>query len=276
MTDVTRILSVIEQGDPQAAGELLPLVYDELRKLAAQRLAQVTPGQTLQATALVHEAYLRLVGGTQTQDGNGRRHFFAAAAEAMRRILIDRGRHKQTRSAALNQDISTAHGHPTGVVYNPTNDFVITNPATGVSAPATLIFDTIDGTISGWNPAVDPAQAILIRDTWAAGTPAVYTGLEIGQDSHGNNVLYVADFLNNRLEVINGSFTTISTTNCAGLGVSSDPYSWIWSAQAVNDRLYITFADLLNPAGGGGDAVDVFNTDGSFQYQLDANGPGLL
>jgi uncharacterized protein (TIGR03118 family) len=177
-------------------------------------------------------------------------------------------------SAALNVDISTVHGHPTGVVYNPTNDFVITNPATGVSAPATLIFDTIDGTISGWNPVVDPTHAILIRDTWAAGTPAIYTGLEIGQDSHGNNVLYAADFLNNHLEVINGSFSTISTTNCAGLGVSSDAYSWVWSVQAANDKLYVTFADLLNPAGGGGGAVDVFDTDGHFQYQLDANGPG--
>jgi RNA polymerase sigma factor (TIGR02999 family) len=99
MTDVTRILSAIEQGDPHAAAHLLPLVYDELRKLAAQRLAQEKPGQTLQATALVHEAYLRLVGGEQTPDWNGRRHFFAAAAEAMRRILIDRARHKHTRKA---------------------------------------------------------------------------------------------------------------------------------------------------------------------------------
>ena len=177
-------------------------------------------------------------------------------------------------SAALGVDISTAHGHPTGVVYNPTNDFVITNPVTGKSAPATLIFDTIDGTISGWNPAVDRTHAILIRDTWAAGTPAIYTGLEMGQDSHGNNVLYAADFLNNQLQVINGSFATVSTTNCAGLGVSTDPYSWIWSVQAVNDNLYVTFADLLNPAGGGGGAVDVFNADGSFQSQVDANGPG--
>ena len=99
MSDVTRILSAIEQGDPHAADQLLPLVYDELRQLAAQRLAQEKPGQTLQATALVHEAYLRLVGGEQTQDWHGRRHFFAAAAEAMRRILIDRARHRQTRKA---------------------------------------------------------------------------------------------------------------------------------------------------------------------------------
>jgi RNA polymerase sigma factor (TIGR02999 family) len=97
MSEVTRILSAIEQGDPRAADQLLPLVYDELRQLAAQKLAREKPGQTLQATSLVHEAYLRLVGGEQSQDWDGRRHFFAAAAEAMRRILIDRARHKQTQ-----------------------------------------------------------------------------------------------------------------------------------------------------------------------------------
>jgi RNA polymerase sigma factor (TIGR02999 family) len=120
MTDVTRILSAIEQGDPQAAAQLLPLVYDELRRLAAQRLAQEKPGQTLQATALVHEAYLRLLGGEQTRDWNGRRHFFAAAAEAMRRILIDRARHKQTRKAGGGRrrldldDIEPALGEENG------------------------------------------------------------------------------------------------------------------------------------------------------------------
>jgi RNA polymerase sigma factor (TIGR02999 family) len=109
MTDVTRILSAIEQGDPHAAKQLLPLVYDELRKLAAQKLAQEKPGHTLQATALVHEAYVRLVtpspslpsqgGDKEGVQWDGRGHFFAAAAEAMRRILIDRARHKQTRKA---------------------------------------------------------------------------------------------------------------------------------------------------------------------------------
>ena len=93
MSDVTHILSAIEQGDPQAAKQLLPLVYDELRKLAAQNLAQEKPGQTLDATALVHEAYLRLVGDRQFASG---RHFFAAAAEAMRLILIDNARRKGT------------------------------------------------------------------------------------------------------------------------------------------------------------------------------------
>ena len=95
MTDVTRILSAIEQGDPHAAEQLLPLVYDELRKLAAQKLAQEKPGQTLQATALVHEAYLRLVDSETAQRWDSRGHFFAAAAEAMRRILIDQARRKQ-------------------------------------------------------------------------------------------------------------------------------------------------------------------------------------
>src|SRR3954454_23091194 len=94
MADVTRVLAAIEQGDPSAAEQLLPLVYDELRTLAAQRLALEKPGQTLQATALVHEAYLRLVGSEQVQNWNSRGHFFAAAAEAMRRILIENARRK--------------------------------------------------------------------------------------------------------------------------------------------------------------------------------------
>ena len=95
MTEVTRILSAIEGGDPHAAQQLLPLVYDELRKLAAQKLAQENPGQTLQATALVHEAYLRLVGDSEKRPWYGRRHFFAAAAEAMRRILVNRAQEKR-------------------------------------------------------------------------------------------------------------------------------------------------------------------------------------
>jgi RNA polymerase sigma factor (TIGR02999 family) len=105
MSDVTRILSAIEQGDPNAAGQLLPLVYDELRKLAAQKLAVERPGQTLEATALVHEAYIRLVDrpaqarraseGSDQPHWNSRGHFFAAAAEAMRRILVESARRKQ-------------------------------------------------------------------------------------------------------------------------------------------------------------------------------------
>ena len=95
MNEVTRILSAVEQGDPHAAEQLLPLVYEELRRLASQRLAQEKPGQTLQATALVHDAYLRLVGGDDAQRWNSRGHFYAAAAEAMRRILVESARRKR-------------------------------------------------------------------------------------------------------------------------------------------------------------------------------------
>jgi RNA polymerase sigma factor (TIGR02999 family) len=99
MSEVTQILSQIESGDPAAAEHLLPLVYDELRKLAAVRLAQEKPGQTLQATALVHEAYLRLVDVDKAQHWNSRGHFFAAAAEAMRRILVENARRKKSIKA---------------------------------------------------------------------------------------------------------------------------------------------------------------------------------
>jgi len=107
MSDVTRILSQIEQGDPSAAEELLPLVYDELRKLAAQKMAQEKPGQTLQATALVHEAYIRLVDIEKARHWNSRGHFFAAAAEAMRRILVDGAKRKKT--AKRGGDLARAH-----------------------------------------------------------------------------------------------------------------------------------------------------------------------
>jgi RNA polymerase sigma factor (TIGR02999 family) len=100
MTDVTRILSAIQEGDPHAAAQLLPLVYDELRKLAAEKMAQEKPGQTLEATALVHEAYLRLVEGKRRGSSppwENRRHFFAAAAQAMRHILVEKARHNKRR-----------------------------------------------------------------------------------------------------------------------------------------------------------------------------------
>jgi uncharacterized protein (TIGR03118 family) len=178
--------------------------------------------------------------------------------------------------------ISTQYGHPTGVVYNPTKDFVITNPNTDVSAPATLIFDTLDGIICGWNPRVDATHAIVLYDALAdTGAPAVYTSLEIGQ-----NVLYATDFLHNQLDIIgteqaqDGTLTNINPISCAGLGVSNnlnssvttDPNSWVWSVSAVNNILIVTFADLFGPVRGGG-AVDVFNTDGGFLYQIDANDP---
>jgi RNA polymerase sigma factor (TIGR02999 family) len=113
MTDVTRILNAIEQGDPHAAEQLLPLVYGELRALAARRLAQEKPGQTLQPTALVHEAYLRLVGdGTETH-WNSRGHFIAAAAEAMRRILVENARRKKTeKHGGKRQRIDLSQAEP--------------------------------------------------------------------------------------------------------------------------------------------------------------------
>ena len=123
MSEVTRILSAIDQGEPAAAEQLLPLVYDELRKLAAQKLAQEKPGQTLQATALVHEAYLRLVDTERAQHWNGRTHFFRAAAEAMRRILVDcaRRKHSQKRGGAWRQvDLEGV----AEVVVDPSDDLV--------------------------------------------------------------------------------------------------------------------------------------------------------
>jgi RNA polymerase sigma factor (TIGR02999 family) len=100
---VTRVLGAIEEGDQRAAEQLLPLVYSELRQLAAQKLSQETPGQTLQPTALVHEAYLRLVGGQNAQHWNSRGHFFSAAAEAMRRILVENARRKRSRKRGGDQ-----------------------------------------------------------------------------------------------------------------------------------------------------------------------------
>ncbi len=107
--DVTRILSRLESGDGQAAEKLLPLVYEELRKLAATKLAQEKPGQTLQATALVHEAYLRLVGQDTLQTWESRSHFFAAAAEAMRRILVNRARDRQRIKRGGNRQAGRLH-----------------------------------------------------------------------------------------------------------------------------------------------------------------------
>ncbi len=113
MSDVTRILNAIEQGDPHAAEQLLPLVYDELRKLAAAKLAQEKPGQTLQATALVHESFLRLVGSEPDAHWNGRGHFIAAAAEAMRRILVENARRKKTeKHGGKRQRIDLSQAEP--------------------------------------------------------------------------------------------------------------------------------------------------------------------
>jgi RNA polymerase sigma factor (TIGR02999 family) len=127
MNEVTRILSAIEQGEPHAAEQLLPLVYDELRQLAAAKLAQEKPGQTLQATALVHEAYLRLVDTEQGQQWNGRGHFFAACAEAMRRILVDRARKK--RRPKHGGDRSRVELEDAPCLANPHDDLVALDEA---------------------------------------------------------------------------------------------------------------------------------------------------
>jgi RNA polymerase sigma factor (TIGR02999 family) len=150
MSEVTRILSAIEQGDPHAAEQLLPLVYDELRKLAALRLAQEKPGQTLQATALVHEAYLRLVDTEKAQHWNSRGHFFAAAAEAMRRILVQNARHKGRRK------------HGGGRIRIDVDDLEITAPE---KSEELLALDEALGQLAG----VDPQAAELVKLRYFAG-----------------------------------------------------------------------------------------------------------
>ncbi len=129
MTRVTQILSAIEQGDPSAADQLLPLVYEELRKLAAAKLTQEQPGQTLQATALVHEAYLRLVDVERGQQWDNRRHFFAAAAEAMRRILIERARMKRSVKGGGGNDRVPLDGIEPAVVPMTCDDLLGLNEA---------------------------------------------------------------------------------------------------------------------------------------------------
>ena len=127
MTDVTRILNAIEKGDAQAAEELLPLVYEELRHLASRKMSRESPGQTLQATALVHEAYIRLVGA-EAQNWKGRTHFFTAAAEAMRRILIENARRKQRLKRGGGQKkVDLEDAEP--AVAEPAEDIVALNEA---------------------------------------------------------------------------------------------------------------------------------------------------
>jgi uncharacterized protein (TIGR03118 family) len=166
-------------------------------------------------------------------------------------------------------------GEPTGVVYNSTSDFVISE--NGKSAPARLIFDSIDGTISGWNPAVDPTHAIVMVDTFAAGNPAVYTGLDMAQNSHGQNVLYAADILNNRVEMLVGGFNATPSYFTDPTATSVDPGFGAWSVSAMNGELYVTFANPFSPISGPhGGVVDVFDTDGHLltPNHFAANAPG--
>ncbi len=150
MSGVTQILSRFESGDPTAADELLPLVYAELRKLAAQQLRREQPGQTLEATALVHEAYLRLFGVDQVPRWNNRRHFIAAAAQVMRRILVDRARHKLS---------SKGGGQINRQAVDP-KDFVTTRPPAEIVA----VHDALDALA-----AADPLAAELVKLRYFAG-----------------------------------------------------------------------------------------------------------
>lgn len=150
MTELTRILNAIAQGDPQSAEHLLPLVYDELRKLAAQKLAQEKPGQTLEATALVHEAYLRLIDPLKTNQWNCRGHFFAAAAEAMRRILVDHARRKQSKKRGGDR-VRMDLDHVTAATSDRCDDIL-----------------DIDSALSGLL-AADPQAAELVKLRYFAG-----------------------------------------------------------------------------------------------------------
>jgi RNA polymerase sigma factor (TIGR02999 family) len=191
MNDISRILSAIEQGDPSAAEQLLPLVYDELRKLAAQRLAQEKPGQTLQATALVHEAYLRLVATPEGESADAGRawdsrgHFFAAAAEAMRRILVEKARRKQRlrHGGGLQQ-------HPIDA-----NEPEIASPADAVDLIA--LNDALDRL-----EAASPRRAQLVKLRYFAGftLPEVAGLLGISQSTAEADWTYAKAWLKRELE----------------------------------------------------------------------------
>jgi RNA polymerase sigma factor (TIGR02999 family) len=161
MNDVTRILSAIDQGDQQASERLLPLVYDELRRLAAQKLAREKPGQTLQPTALVHEAYLRLVGAESDRRWNSRGHFFAAAAEAMRRILIERARGKgRIKRGGHWRRVDLDHLDP-------------------VDLPSPDLLLTLDEAIEHLE-AEDPTAAALVKLRYYAGLTPEQAGESLG------------------------------------------------------------------------------------------------
>ena len=192
----------------------------------------------------------------------GKATFYDASGHVLPQTITVPG--SATGSAALGLG---SGGHPTGVVYNPTSNFVISEGHK--SAPALLIFDSIDGTISGWNPAVDPTHAILIKDTFASGTPAVFTSLAMAQNSRGQTILYATDFKNNRVDMFDSHFNLIGSFTDPNV-TSIDPNLSAWSVQAEGGKLYVTFADLHTFNAG---AVDEFNTDGQLLRQFAANGP---
>jgi RNA polymerase sigma factor (TIGR02999 family) len=182
MSDVTHLLSAIEQGDPHAADRLLPLVYDELRQLAAQKLAQEKPGQTLQATALVHEVYLRLVDVDQAQHWNSRGHFFAACAEAMRRILVESARRKKRLK----------HGGERRRVNLDDSCLVEANPADDLEA--------LDEALTRF-AAIDPVAAQLVQLRFFAGLsmPEAAQVLEMPLRTAERNWTYARTWLHRAL-----------------------------------------------------------------------------
>lgn len=182
MSDVTQILSAIEGGDSKAAEKLLPLVYEELRKLAAVKLASEKPGQTLQATALVHEAYLRLVGGENAQHWDCRGHFFAAAAEAMRRILVENARRRQSQKAG---------GHWQRLEFAEV-EIAATRPSTDVLA----LSDALDQL-----EAKDPRKAALVKLRFFVGMTNEEAAAALGVSSAtaDNDWAYAKSWLRLRL-----------------------------------------------------------------------------
>jgi RNA polymerase sigma factor (TIGR02999 family) len=185
MNEVTRILSAIEGGDPHAADQLLPLVYDDLRRLVAQKLALEKPGQTLQATALVHEAYLRLVDVEKAQHWNSRSHFFAAAAEGMRRILIEQARHKASAKAGGNlRRVDLSEVEP--AIQGPQLDLLALNEA----------LEQLEKT--------DPRAAAVVKLRFFAGltTPQAADALGISLATAENDWAYAKSYL--RLQLADG------------------------------------------------------------------------
>ena len=195
MSEVTRILSAIEQGDPRAAEQLLPLVYDELRQLAARKLAQEKPGQTLQATALVHEAYLRLVGASgdasapRGQQWNGRGHFFAAAAEAMRRILVEAARRKNSLKRGGRQ-------------VRVRLDEVVTKPS---GDPADVLLDLSDALDD--LAAEDPQAAQFVKLRYFTGLSVEEAAEMVGlsRSAASAHWAYARAWLHRRLKAVEGS-----------------------------------------------------------------------
>ena len=182
MSDVTRILTAIEQGDPTAAEQLLPLVYAELRKLAAQKLVQEAPGQTLQATALVHEAYLRLVDSDQAQQWNSSGHFYAAAAEAMRRILVENARRKRTEK----------HGGKRKRI-----DFSQAEPITEADPDAVLDLDEVLTVLAGEDPQA--AEVAKLRIFAGLSVEEAAQALSISRASAYRQWTYARAWLHSRL-----------------------------------------------------------------------------